>query len=185
MRGAIWKELVVCLGLVALSVTMRLVGHAPNFTPVAAAGLFAGFFVRRRSLALAAAVPLVSMGLSDLLIGGYDFRLMIVVYASMLFPVILSIAWRGRLLPARILGCSLLSSAFFFLATNFGVWFFGTLYLHDLPGLLRCYVAALPFLRFTLAGDLFYSVGLFGSYALVAALAKIRLAKWRTAELRP
>jgi hypothetical protein len=177
MRSRFWMEGIVCVGLVALCVAMRLVDHPPNFNPVAGAGMFAAFFVRRRSLALAVAAPLIAMGLSDLVIGGYDVRLMTVVYGSMVFPVILSVVWRGRLLPARLLCCSLLSSCFFFLATNFAVWYFGASYAPNMSGLLGCYAAALPFFRFTLAGDLFYSVVFFGSYASLAALVRFTEAK--------
>ncbi len=177
MRSAIGRELVVCLGLVGLCVALRLVDHPPNFTPVAAAGLFAAFFVRRRSLAWAVAVPLVSMAASDLVIGGYDIRMMAAVYASLLFPVVLSVVWPGRLLPARVLCCSLLSSCVFFLVTNGAVWYFGSAYQPTASGLLSCYAAGLPFVKFTVAGDLCYSIVFFGSYAAVAAAVRYGVAK--------
>ena len=49
----------------------------------------------------------------------------------------------------------LLSSIVFFLFTNFGVWLIG--YPKTLEGLITCYIAAIPFFGYTLAGDLFYS----------------------------
>jgi hypothetical protein len=101
----------------------------------------------------------------------------------MVLPVVLGVAWRGRVLPGRLLGCSLLCSGVFFLTTNFGVWFFGTLYAHDLSGLLRCYAAALPFFKYTLAGDLFYSVGIFGSFVMLNALRRYATPKPQIATL--
>jgi hypothetical protein len=169
MRAALWKDCVVCLGLVALGVVFRLVTHAPNFTPVAAAALFAGYFVSRKSMAVA--VPLVSMALSDLVIGTYEIEVMVAVYVCMVIPVFFSPALRGRFLAVRVLVCSLVSSCIFFLATNFAVWKFGWMYAADEAGLLRCYLAALPFFKYTVAGDLFWSGGLFASYALVTRIA--------------
>jgi hypothetical protein len=169
MRAAFWKECLVCCGLVALSVVFRVLPHAPNFTPVAAAALFAGFFLSRRTMAVA--VPLVAMALSDLVIGTYDMGVMVAVYGSMLFPVFLSFALKGRYLPARVVVCSLLSSCFFFLVTNFAVWKFGWMYEANWSGLLRCYAAALPFFKYTFAGDLLWSVGIFGCYGLLTRIA--------------
>ncbi len=58
------------------------------------------------------------------------------------------------------------SSILFFLVTNLGVWlWFGT-YGPGFDGLWHCYVAAIPFFRYTLAGDMFFATVLFGSYAL-------------------
>jgi len=59
----------------------------------------------------------------------------------------------------------------FFVATNFAVWAFGGLYPHNLEGLAECYIAALPFLRNRIAGDLFWATLLFGGYHLVRAMA--------------
>jgi hypothetical protein len=169
MRAAFWKDCTVCLGLVAVSVGFRLLALAPNFTPVVAAALFAGFYLSRRSMAVA--VPLLSMALSDLVIGTYDIGVMIAVYGSMLVPVFLSVALKGRWLSARVIGCALVCSCTFFLVTNFAVWEFEGIYSSDWSGLLRCYLAALPFFKYTLGGDLIWSVGLFGSYGLLARIA--------------
>lgn len=47
-----------------------------------------------------------------------------------------------------------LASLWFFLVSNFGVWLYW--YPNTLQGLLSCYLAALPFYRNTLLGDLFF-----------------------------
>ena len=75
-------------------------------------------------------------------------------------------ATRSLLPLAGLVTCGLFSSIVFFLVTNLGVWlWFGT-YEPGLQGLWHSYVAAIPFFRYTLAGDLFFAVVLFGSYAL-------------------
>lgn len=167
-------ELAVFAGLLVLGVGTRvLLADLPNFAPVAAMALFAGYFFRSRSLALA--VPLVVMLASDMFIGFYDTWMMLVVYGSLATPVLLSGLLRRRLsfesrpavATAGLVGASLGASLFFFTVTNFASWlFFGT-YSHDVAGLTQCYVQAIPFFRYTLAGDLLFAFVLFGGYSLV------------------
>jgi hypothetical protein len=54
----------------------------------------------------------------------------------------------------------------FFVTTNFAVWAFSGMYPDDLGGLIRCYVAALPFLQNTVTGDIVWSAALFGTWRL-------------------
>ncbi len=173
-----------CLGvsfLVLLCVMARLLPHWPNFTPVAACALLAGCVFRSRVIALF--VPIVAMGISDLLLGSYDWRIMAVVYASLAFPVLLrNLLSDGRAIAWVPLG-SLLSSAVFFLATNFAVWYFGGWYSADWGGLLRCYAAAIPFLKYTVMGDLAWSGALFAGLAAYRLLRDRRMLA--TAELAP
>src|SRR6185369_5307543 len=70
-------DLLLALALIGLCVAMRLLPHVSNFSPVAAAALFAGAMLGRRSLALA--VPVVAMLIGDLVLGLYDWRVMAVV----------------------------------------------------------------------------------------------------------
>jgi hypothetical protein len=51
--------------------------------------------------------------------------------------------------------------------TNFGVWAIDNLYPKTTAGLVDCYVAAIPFFRNMLLGDLLYSALLFGALAFV------------------
>src|SRR5262245_35392811 len=62
--------------------------------------------------------------------------------------------WRS---VAVLLSLCLASSVTFFLTTNFAVWAFEGIYSHDLAGLTACYVAALPFFKNTIIGDLFWT----------------------------
>jgi hypothetical protein len=58
-----------------------------------------------------------------------------------------------------MVACSLV----FFVASNFAVWAFSGMYSLDLAGLSQCFIAALPFLQNTVAGDLFWTAVLFGA----------------------
>ena len=162
-------ELLLVTFLIILDVVARLLPHAPNFTPVAASTLFAAVVLQRRSLALL--VPLIAMPVSDLLIGPDDWRITAVVYGSMLLPFAAGLVARNhrlsRSVAPAILSCSLL----FFATTNFAVWAFSGMYSHDMAGLIACYVAALPFLKYTVACDLLWTAGLFGGAWLVQRVA--------------
>lgn len=150
----------------------------PNFAPVAALALFAGYFFR--SWLLAICLPLSVMALSDLSIGGYDWRMMAVVYSMLAVPVAFRSLLRGylnvdqaglksaSLSVTGLVGCSLGASVLFFLTTNFGAWLWFSMYEHTTAGLLQCYAMAIPFFRYTLCGDLFFAVALFGGYAVAA-----------------
>ena len=152
-------EFVLLFGLVALDVVARILPHAPNFTPIAASALFAGAVLGRP---LALAVPLAAMALSDCVLGFYDWRVMIFVYAGLTMPAVFGLLTRDSWKPIRLVPFAALSSVFFFITSNFAVWMFSGIYARDAAGLLKCYIAALPFFQNTLMGDLFWTAVLFG-----------------------
>lgn len=157
------------LALVGLCVVTRLLPHPPNFTPVASAALFAGFYFNRRLAALA--VPVLAVLVSDAVIGGYSFTVMLAVYAAHLLPVLLGTRLASRLTTMRVAGSAVLASLAFFIATNLAVWNSGVLYERTAAGLLDCFTVALPFYQHTLLGNLFWSAIIFGSYAVAGYLA--------------
>jgi hypothetical protein len=160
--------------MVVLDVVARLSPHAPDFMPLAATALFASFLFPSR--ALAGLVPISALAISDCFIGAYDWRIMMVVYASLAFPVLLRRFLGEQVSPARVIVSSLTSSIVFFTASNFAVWAFSGMYSRDRLGLFQCYVSAIPFFQNTLTGDLFWSGILFGGYWLVAKNRRARLA---------
>jgi hypothetical protein len=154
-------ELSLAMSLVGLDIVARVAPHAPNVTPIAASAVFAGMVLRSRALALA--VPISALLLSDLVVGSYDWRIMGVVYAALALPALLARWARAR--PVVVLAPLVLSSSLlFFATTNFAVWAFSGMYADDLRGLVHCYVAALPFLWNTVAGDVLWTALLFGTW---------------------
>jgi hypothetical protein len=151
--------------LIALNVAVRLTPHTPNVTPLAASALFASFLLESGMLAVS--VPILALMISDVVIGGYDWRVMMVVYSALAVPLLFGRYLRGRLGAVRIGASALASSLVFFLTTNFAVWCYGYWYTRDLKSLLQCYAAAVPFFRNTVAGDLLWSFILFTGYAVV------------------
>lgn len=172
-RSPILNTLVFVL-LVAIGAGSRFVDAAPNFAAVAAVALFAGFFFASR--ALACAVPVAAMLISDAFIGRSNLWEPAVVYACLCLPVLVGARLGARPGPWRVLGASMLCSIVFFVFTNLAVWVFQSMYSKDLAGLGTCYIAAWPFFRYTLAGDLAFSGAIFGAYLLAnrAALRQVR-----------
>jgi hypothetical protein len=161
---ALQTDVAIVAALVGLNVAARLLPHAPDFTPVAASALFAASVLRIRGLSIV--VPLAGMILADAWLGFYDVRIMAAVYATLALPACaawLSRRWRRPVMIAPVL---LSSSLSFFLVTNFAVWAFSPMYAANAGGLLKCYIAALPFLQNTICGDLFWGIVLFGGYWL-------------------
>jgi Family of unknown function (DUF6580) len=161
---ALRTDLAVVAGLVGLDIAARLLPHAPDFTPVATSALFAASVLRVRALSVV--VPLAGMILADAWLGFYDLRIMAAVYGTLALPACaawLSGRWRRPVMIAPVLVSSSLS---FFLVTNFAVWAFSPMYAANAGGLLKCYIAALPFLQNMLSGNLFWGIVLFGGYWL-------------------
>lgn len=168
------QEWIVFGGLVSMGAAARiLLPDVPNFAPVAALALFSGYYFRSRLSAFA--VPLAVMAISDWFIGTYDAWMMALVYGSLAFPAALGSPLRRWLkmesttspwaAATGLCGCSLGSSVLFFLVTNFGCWLRFDMYESTAAGLAQCYLQALPFFRYTLAGDVLFAVVLFGGYA--------------------
>ncbi len=71
--------------------------------------------------------------------------------------------------PVQIGTVALSGSLFFFLVSNFACWLQPSLgYERSLEGLGKCYVAAVPFFRGTILGDLAFTGVLFGAYAILS-----------------
>ena len=167
-------DLLVVAFLVGLVVAARLLPHLPNFAPVVAAGLFAGATLGRRWLALA--VPVLGMLIGDLFLPRAHLGVTIVIYSALLLPACIGMFARRFRTSRMFLPAVLSSSLVFFVASNLAVWAFSGMYSLDMTGLAACFVAALPFLQYSIAGDLAWSVALFGGAWLVQALAARRSA---------
>jgi hypothetical protein len=151
------KNIAEVCALVALGVVSRLIPHLPNMTPMGAIALRA----RARFGTIGLAIPIVSMLLSDALIGFYDLRILASVYISFLCVGLLGTLLHNRPSTARVAFIALIGSVLFFIITNTAVWAFSPWYEKSFVGLLTCYIVALPFFASTLLGDQFFSFLLF------------------------
>src|SRR6266581_1540847 len=153
---------IMLVTMVLAAAASRLFPHPPNFTPIAVIALFGGAQFSNKRAALL--VPLAGLFLSDLALGFYAITP--VVYGSFALTVCLGFWVRRRHSVQRIVFAAAASAILFFVLTNFGVWALDNLYTKTMAGLVNCYVAAIPFFRNMLLGDLVYSGLLFGALAL-------------------
>lgn len=177
--------------LIALVTICRLVPHEWNLVAVGAVALYAGARLPRR---WAWAVPIAAMILTDVVLDwGYADRPTLSVSRLTIYGTYIAIAFLGILArrakgwsaPLMLGGLSLSASALFFLTTNFAEWLAGPLplYPHTWSGLVKCYVAAIPFFGGTLKADLVGTALLFGVDALVRLAAEGRLLRKPSAKL--
>ena len=134
------------VGIIIIAIISRLIPHPPNFSPVTAVALFSIINIKNKYIGVS--IPIICLFVSDLILGISLINLF--VYFSFIL-----ISGIGNLFGKINIKSVLLSSIVFFLFTNFGVWLIG--YPKTLEGLITCYIAAIPFFGYTLAGDLFYS----------------------------
>lgn len=151
----------LALGLIVIGVLSRLIPHPPNVTAVVGASLLAAYGIR--NLWVAALVPVAIMALSDLVLGWHSSALF--TYAGMLATAFIGRGLIREVSVVRLGTAAFLSSAAFFLISNFGVWT-GGYYGYTLEGLVTCYVVAIPFWGMSLIGDLGSTAVLFGLYVL-------------------
>lgn len=169
------KNLWLIVAIIALAAASRLMKHPPNFTPVAALALFGGWYFTKKYFVF---IPLLAMLASDAFIGFYDWRLTAVVYLGI--ALMFGIGWllKKKANWRKVIAGSLAGSIIFFIITNFAVWALYQWYPHTWAGLINCFAIALPFFKNSLAGDLFYSVVLFGVYELVWFYASAKQTKF-------
>jgi len=161
--------------IVLAAAATRLLPHPPNLTSITAVALFGGAYFSSRWLAFA--VPLLALALSDLVLGVYwswspmmAFQPhMWVQYAAFAGVVLIGMSLRGRADALRVAGATLASAVMFFAVTNFAEWAFQPWYPKTVEGLSAAYVAAIPFFRNSLLGDLAYVALLFGGMHLLEA----------------
>ncbi|MFA6541457.1 MAG: DUF6580 family putative transport protein [Bacteroidota bacterium] len=150
----------------------RLIPHPANVAPIAAIALFGGVYFDKK---FALIVPLAALLISDFFIGFYGE--IVFVYAGFILAGLVGVWLKNHKSVGMIAGATMASSLIFFVITNYGSWIsMPSVYERSVAGLIACYIAAIPFFRNSLAGDLVYVALLFGSYELVLRYAVKRTA---------
>jgi hypothetical protein len=171
---------------------LRLIPHPVNFAPVSATALFGGVHLKKR---YALGVPLAIMLVSNYLLlyinpfgnpvanfshvqplGAMFYSTFGYVLISFAISGLLGLWLRRHYKPSNVAAAAVAASLQFFLITNFGVWAAGA-YARDLGGLFTSYMMGLPFLQWTLLGDLVYTGVFFGSYELARRVSRATLPK--------
>jgi len=142
-----------------------------NFAPIAAAGIFAIYFFRKKALGIPFAIG--ALFLSDLVIhmsnGNGLYQARIFDYFALglgLAVAYLLIRKKNNVLPTMF--ATALGSLVFFIVSNFGVWIGSGLYPQNLSGLLLSYEMGIPFYWGTLIGDLFFTAVFIGGFELLS-----------------
>jgi hypothetical protein len=163
--------------MIVLAALSRLLPHPPNFSPVEAMALFGGAYFAKRWIGVV--IPLIAMLSSDIVLGLINGGLylqhftslsFLLVYGCIAVSALMGFGLREKVNTLRVFGYSLAGSVLFYVVTNFGVWLTAT----SMPGseaciagIVPCYVSAIPFFKWTVLGTLFYSVLMFGGFALL------------------
>jgi hypothetical protein len=183
-KRIIHNSLFVILFLVAfLERTIWDLG--PNIELITTAMILASFYLGKKE---AFWLTLAIISVTDRVIGNSNIFLF--TWSGFLIPALLSTKLikillsklKVKLIPLISLG--LVSNLFFYVWTNFGVWFLDSwgMYSKDLSGLIKCYIYALPFLKNQAISSLiFIPIGFMAIEASFYLLKKIapasRLAK--------
>ncbi|MFA6486184.1 MAG: DUF6580 family putative transport protein [Candidatus Magasanikbacteria bacterium] len=146
--------------LLILGVATRFLPHLANFTAIGAIAMFGGLYLPRR---WAVVGPMLTMLASDIFIGFYSWPIMLSVYAGFTIMGLIGLKIRENKSLAKVAIGTIAGSLSFFILTNASVWAFGTMYTHNLSGLIQCYTMALPFFKNSMMGDIFYTTALVGS----------------------
>jgi hypothetical protein len=160
LSGTLVLPLLLAAVLIAWGVAGRLWIDTPNFKPTGAAALMAGLLLR--DVRWAIAVPLLTLAISNLWLGGYPLAVVLVVYGSTVIYSLLGVWASSRPVNSTLsgllqtLGLTVMGSLQFFLLTNFAVWFWSGWYGPSLSEGVQCFVAAIPFFKWTLLGDLLF-----------------------------
>lgn len=168
------RFVVFIIVVVSIAVTSRLLPHPPNFTAMGAVALFAGTYLPRR---WGVVVPLVALFLTDFALGFYEPLVAVSVYGSFALVGAIGLWIRKNKKPSTVLMGALSASVIFFFITNFAVWAFTPWYPKTAFGLYQSYALAVPFFRNMLAGDLIYTILIFGLYEVAGLIAHRHLNK--------
>ncbi len=142
------KKVLFAISIIIFGVAFRIflveVVGIPNFEAVTALSLVSGSFLGG---IFAPIIPLSVIFLSDI----YFDNTLVYLFTWSAFILI---GIFGTLVKRnskhhffKITGLGILSVLFFYLWTNFGWWLTSGMYQMTFPGLIKCYIAALPFLR--------------------------------------
>lgn len=128
----------------------RILPHPPNFTPILSVTILS--FILFKDKILGIAVVLISMFLTDIVLGFHTYQL--VVYLALIFIGLFAPKLKNN---GKLLLISVAGSVWFYLATNFAVWIIWDFYDKSFEGLILCYTLALPFFGNTMISTILFT----------------------------
>lgn len=141
-----------------------------NFTPVGAIALFAGTHFKNRWKAYL--VPLLLLFISDIFINYSYTGQWTLFYGgfSVVYACFAAMVFIGGLIKkvgvGSVLAASVAGVLIHWLATDIQPWLGGTMYSKDITGYYQSLVAAIPFEKNLLLGNLIFGAVLYGGFEL-------------------
>lgn len=168
------KSLFVAILLIVLGVFSRTIWHFwPNVELVTSIALIGSSFLNRRWTIL---VIISVMAISDFILGNtniFIFTWSAYLFFSLFVSLFLKKDTQGKKHLLQMTGWGIVSSVWFYLWTNFGVWLLDSfgMYQRSFAGLFDAYIYAIPFFKYNLIGNLVLVPVSFTVYYLVEDLA--------------
>ncbi len=162
--------------IVALAIAARFIPGAANFSPVYAALLFGGVYLKKRDSIW---FPVVLLAASDILLNTLVYNTPFEWSQTINwvgFAAIVVVGWwlAKRVSVRNVVAASIAGPTVFFLISNFAVWLGSGMYPPTLGGLEACFAAAVPFYGNSLASGVLFSGILFGAYQVYLKKAERR-----------
>lgn len=156
----LYRKYFLLLGFLFISVGFKCIPHLPDFSPQIVLFIYLGACFSRVSGFLN--ILLISV-ITDWIysaVTGFPALGSWVFFTYSAYFMIGFIAHWLKIRPASKLFIlqSVFASFGFWLWSNLEPWWFTNMYAHTLQGFIHCYFLALPFLGFTVAGALMWSV---------------------------
>ena len=127
----------------------RFLPHPPNFTPVIAMAFYLPIFFGMWCIPFV----LLAFAITDFFIGFHS--LLVWTWGGLALISLIS-KFSNSILSRLFL--SFVGAVIFYIISNFGVWFDGSLYQYSIEGLIQCYIMALPFFTNTLLSTIIFSL---------------------------
>ena len=139
----------ILLSSIGALIFFRFLPHPPNFTPVIAMAFYLPIFFGMWCIPFV----LLAFAITDFFIGFHS--LLIWTWGGLALISLIS-KFSNSILSRLFL--SFVGAILFYIISNFGVWFSGSLYQHSIEGLIQCYIMALPFFTNTLLSTIIFSL---------------------------
>ena len=127
----------------------RLIPHPANVTPLISLSVLSGLYLEQKNSVL---IILISLFISDGLLSCIKGCAILGSWTVFTYSAVFIITFFSKYLfkqtsKRSVFIAIFFSTQFFWVWTNLGTWLFSGIYSHTWPGLMRCYFAALPFLK--------------------------------------
>ena len=139
----------ILLSSIGALIFFRFLPHPPNFTPVIAMAFYLPIFFGMWCIPFV----LLAFAITDFFIGFHS--LLVWTWGGLALISLIS-KFSNSILSRLFL--SFVCAVIFYIISNFGVWFSGSLYQYSIEGLIQCYIMALPFFTNTLLSTIIFSL---------------------------